>query len=341
MNNKFGKELGEYLEFAKISNKDFAERIGTTPKNLIDIIAGNISLSQNMIYNISFVTNIPVNYIENVESNYKLDKSIDSFLKKNDVSSKEFVKRFSPKEFSEKYEVNFTDERNDYNIIKDILKYLRLTNPASIYTDNSATFYKSKNDKPELLVLWLERCYKTVIKQEIKEYNPDNILNVVNKLKVMAANNEFNKDDLIKLFNDNGIYLAIEDDLPGAKIRGAFKVLGDKPAIYITRKHKRYADVYFALLHELAHCKSDFNRAQKGSLISLTDNEEIDDYEIRADKQAFNWMIDDELYNKIKSDYKNVNNYNVIKSFFAYRLANDKIIDYSSNFYQTNNKKML
>ena len=341
MNNKFGKELGEYLEYAKISNKDFAERIGTTPKNLIDIIAGNISLSQNMIYNISFVTNIPVNYIENVESNYKLDKSIDSFLKKNDVSSKEFVKRFSPKEFSEKYEVNFTDERNDYNIIKDILKYLRLTNPASIYTDNSATFYKSKNDKPELLVLWLERCYKTVIKQEIKEYNPDNILNVVNKLKVMAANNEFNKDDLIKLFNDNGIYLAIEDDLPGAKIRGAFKVLGDKPAIYITRKHKRYADVYFALLHELAHCKSDFNRAQKGSLISLTDNEEIDDYEIRADKQAFNWMIDDELYNKIKSDYKNVENYNVIKSFFAYRLANDKIIVYSSNFYQTNNKKML
>ena len=341
MNNKFGKELGEYLEYAKISNKDFAERIGTTPKNLIDIIAGNISLSQNMIYNISFVTNIPVNYIENVESNYKLDRSIDVFLKGKNIFSKEFVKRFSPKEFSEKYEVNFTDERNDYNIIKDILKYLRLTNPASIYTDNSATFYKSKNDKPELLVLWLERCYKTVIKQEIKEYNPDNILNVVNKLKEMAVNNRFNKDELIKLFNANGIYLAIEDDLPGAKIRGAFKVLADKPAIYITKKHKRYADVYFALLHELAHCKSDFNRAQKGSLISLTDNEEIDDYEIKADKQAFNWMIDDELYNKIKSDYKNVNNYNVIKSFFAYRLANDKIIDYSSNFYQTNNEKML
>ena len=76
--------------------------------------------------------------------------------------------------------------------------------------------------------------------------------------------------ELIKVFNDNGIFLAIEKDLTGSKIRGAFKVLNIKPAIYITKKHKRYADIYFALLHELAHCKSDFNRAKSGSWISKT-----------------------------------------------------------------------
>ena len=42
--NKFGEELGELLEFQNISIQEYAERIGTTSKNLIDIINGKIIL---------------------------------------------------------------------------------------------------------------------------------------------------------------------------------------------------------------------------------------------------------------------------------------------------------
>ena len=38
MMNKFGKKLNEFLEFYNISVKEFAERIGTSPKNLNDIL---------------------------------------------------------------------------------------------------------------------------------------------------------------------------------------------------------------------------------------------------------------------------------------------------------------
>ena len=79
--NKFGKELGELLEFQNISISDYAERIGTTSKNLINIIDGKVSLSFNMICNISFVSDIPVNYISNVEESFKLEKTINSFIK--------------------------------------------------------------------------------------------------------------------------------------------------------------------------------------------------------------------------------------------------------------------
>ena len=101
--------------------------------------------------------------------------------------------------------------------------------------------------------------------------------------------------------NENSVFLVIEDDLSGSKIRGAFKVSNDKPAIYLTRKHKRIAD-----------------------------------YELKSDKQAFDWMVDDKNYNEIKKDYKNANE-KVIKSFFAYRLTYDGIISYQSKFYQNNN----
>lgn len=335
--NKFGLQLKEYLDFYNISNNDFSERIGTTSKNLIDIINGDVQLSQNMIYNISFITEIPVSYIENVELNYKFDNTINVFLEKNNLTIKEFINKFSYKEFSKEYEVKFTDEKSDIWIAKDILKYLRITNPELLYKQDNTIFYKSKNDKPELLSLWLERCYKVVSNQEVGIYDKDNIEILVDYIRDCAKNNIFNKEELIKKFNEYGIFLAIEKDLKGSKIRGAFKVLNDKPAIYITKKYNRYADIYFALLHELAHCKSDFNRAKSGSIVSTDDDTDLEDYELKADSTALNWMINDSLYNVIKDNYKDIDSFDVIKSFFVYRLAKDNIIKYSSDLYQNNN----
>lgn len=336
MMNKFGSQLGDFLECKNISIKEFAERIDTTSKNLIDIINGEITLSQNMIYNISFVTNIPVSYIENVERSFKLDNDIKKFLNKNGLTVKQLINKFNYKELSKEYDVQYTDVMDDYYIAKDILRYLRYSDFDSVYKDDNSILYKSKNDKKELLALWLERCYRVVSNQEVKEYSKDNIEVVVNYIREQASKNIFNKEELIKVFNDNGIFLAIEKDLTGSKIRGAFKVLNNKPAIYITKKHKRYADIYFALLHELAHCKSDFNRAKSGSIVT-TEDKSVEDYEIKADKTAFNWMIDDKVYQSIKYCSDAIEELDVIKSFYVYRLARDKVIDYSSKMYQEYN----
>ena len=337
MMNKFGRELGEFLEFKNISIKEFADRINTTSKNLIDIIKGNVELSQNMIYNISFITGIPVSYIENTEQNYKMDKVIKNYLDENHLSIRNYINRFSYKELANEYQVKYSDSRNDYAIAKDILKYLRITNPNSLTKENNVIFYKSKNDKPELLALWLERCNRIIENQEVEKYTKQNINKLVEFIKMEASNNSFDENKLIMEFNKNGIFLAIQDDLKGTKVRGAFKVLNDKPAIYITRKHKRYADIYFALLHELAHCKSDFNRAKSGSIITMLDDKETEDYEIKADMQALDWMISNKIYDKIKNNYKNIEELDVVKSFFVYRLARDKIIKYSDSLYQKYN----
>lgn len=335
MMNKFGKQLGKFLEFNNISINEFAERIDITPKHLIDIIKGEAPLTQYMIYNISFVTGISTQYIENVEEGFKLQKKVDNFLDENGLSLSQFINSFNYKELADKYDIKYTDEKNKYDIIEDILKYLRMSDPKLIYKKDNTIFYKSKNDKPELLALWLERCYRMTRGQELEEYSKENISNLVKFIKEEAINNRFDKDKLIKEFNKNGIFLAIEPDLKGSKIRGAFKVLNDKPAIFITTKHKRIGDVYFALLHELAHCKSDFNRAKSGSIVSNINDEELEDYEIRADKTALNWMIPDEEYSFLMNS-KDISN--CVPAFLAYRLARDKKITYSSSFYQDNNK---
>ncbi len=336
--NKFGEMLKDYLENKNISINEFAERIETTPKNLIDIIEGRVTLSKNIIYKISFISNISVEFIMNIEHGYKIELEINEYLNKNNLTIRQFINKFDYKELKKKYNIIYNNEKNDYSIARSIFNFLRINNPNLIYKKDNTIFYKSKNDKPELLALWLEYCYRQTLKQEIKEYKRDNIQLLVKYIKEQASKNIFNKDELIKIFNENGIFLAIEDDLKGSKIRGAFRVLRNKPAIYITKKHKRIADIYFALLHELAHCSSDFNRAKKANIVSLIDDIEDEDYEIRADNKALNWMVDDKLYSIIKNDYKNIDKYDVIKSFVFYRLAKDKILSYSSKLYQDNNK---
>ena len=335
--NAFGEQLGELLEFQNININDYADRIGTTPKNLIDIIDGRVALSFNMICNIAFISEISADYIFNVEESFKVDSAINTFIKDNNISLRNFLNRFNYKELSSKYDIRYRNIRDDYCILEDIFRYLRIVNPNTIYKKDNHILYKSKNDKPELLALWLERCYRIVREQEIGEYNNKNIDNIVKFIKEEASKLSFDKNKLIKVFNDNGIFLAIETDLKGAKIRGAFRVLNSKPAVYITTKYKRCADIYFALLHELAHCKSDFNRAKKGSIVSFENDKSEEDYEIKADKTAFNWMVDDKTYEIIKKN-KSFDNMDVIPSFVVYRLAHDKKITYNSDMYQEYNK---
>lgn len=280
---RFKDYLIDYLEYNNITNKDFTNRIGIIPKHLIDILSGDKEMSSRIINNISFVTDIPVDYIYRVEANYKLEKTIEEYLKKEKLTETEYLLKYNYRYLIKEKFLDFTDSENKLEIIKDILKFLRVPYPEKVYSIDKI-YFKSKNDKKELLLLWLEKCYRETLKQKVLEYKKENIDVLVNYLLKCALKGVFNEKELIEQFNKNGIYLVIEPDIPGSKIRGAFRVHKGIPTIYLTYKHLRIADIYFALFHELAHCKSDFNKAYATSLVSY----ENDVVEEKIDQQAFN-----------------------------------------------------
>lgn len=334
---RFVDFLKDYLDYNNITNKDFANRIGISEKHLIDILSGECKLSSSIIDSISIVTSIPTDYIYRLEANYKFESDISKYLEEKNITETQFLNKFNYKYLVENNWINFVDKNDKIEIIKDILKFLRVTNPEKVYKIDEKIYFKSKNDKPELLLLWLEKCYRESLKQNVGTYDKKNIDVLVNYIRDCANNNIFNIQELVKKFNENGIALVVEEDIPGSKIRGAFKVHKDVPAIYITLKHKRIADIYFALLHELAHCKSDFNKAKATNLVSFDDKNEIE--ESNADTQAYNWMVDEKYYNSIFNDLDyNMHNEKIYpKCFIVYRFAKDNKIDYSSSEYQNYN----
>ena len=92
---RFANYLKDYLEFNNITNKDFANRIGITPKHLIDILSGKRDLSSQIIDSISIVTNIPADYIYKMELNYKIESDIDEYLKNNNLTISQYLNKFS------------------------------------------------------------------------------------------------------------------------------------------------------------------------------------------------------------------------------------------------------
>lgn len=346
-NISFSDYLQDYLELEGISQQEFAYSLEINQTQLSLILNKKRELSYKLLEKISMVTPFALKDMIIIQSNYNIEKEIIDKVHKNNDTVKEYIKRYKYKQLeSYTQEIKFKNIEDELEVMKDIMKYLRMANP---YKNKLSTVrFKSKHNKVELVNIWLEKCYREAKKQNVTTYNKKNLEVVIEHINKFAKTEQFDKDELLHLFNQNGIYLSIVEDMPGSKIRGAFKVLNNKPAVYITLKHKRPADIYFALLHELGHCKTDFNSGKNKTYISIDESmvEEQDKSEEVADHKAYNWMISDTLYTRVLAEFNNTNFYSLIDKydlapmFLAYRLASDGKIKYQSKLYQKHNPIM-
>ena len=88
-----------------------------------------------------------------------------------------------------------------------------MKHPEKVYEIKENVLFKSKNDKPELQLLWLEKCYKETLKQEIATYKRENIDMIINEIHRLAKQGVFDEKKLINIFNKNGIALVIQEDI--------------------------------------------------------------------------------------------------------------------------------
>jgi plasmid maintenance system antidote protein VapI len=342
----FSDYLKDYLEFENISHNEFAKQLDINPSQFSMILNKKRKLSFELMRKISMITPFTLDEIVNVESEFEIERQIIQEFEDKGDTFKDYIKRYKYK-LLEAYDDNIVlrEIDNELQVVKDIMRYLRISSP--FISKESTALYKSKHDKTELVNIWLEKCYRETRKQDIEDYTKDSVQNIIDGIVSYATEGIFSKEKLVELFNKNGVFLSVVQDLPGSKIRGAFKVLDSKPAIYITLKHKRPADIYFALLHELAHCKTDFNSAKLRSFISFDENilKEVSVAEELADQKALNWMVDEDVLKKIINEYDDakfnyfIETYSVAKMFLVYRLALSEELDFtfSNKLYQEHN----
>ncbi len=335
----FGSMLKDYLEYHKISQSDFADKLGITQKHINNILNENADISEDLMIAISLITDIDVNLITFVETKKKLYNYLNNRFS-NEKEINEFLNSFYIKEMEKMNWITLNDKTSYLQNAYDLLKYLNVRdfNIFEKYSKEKIFFKKYDDSNLKKVFLWIKRCDSLIENQSVSNYNSSNMVLLLNDLK-KERTRPFNKSSLIKLFNKHGLYLVIEEALKGTKIRGCTKVVGDNPAIYMTCYLKEKSSFYFALYHELGHVKSDYNKAKSKVIIDGDDS-----LEKRADLFAANQMIDEKIYSEILEnidDKENICKENNIPLCFLYsRLAHDKRIKYTDKLYLDSREKI-
>lgn len=336
--NGFGSMLKDYLEYYKISQSDFALRLGISNKHMNEILNENTNISESVMLAISLITDIDVNLIFYVENKKRIYDYLNSKFK-SDKEIKKFLNSYYLKEMYKKNWIVLKDKESYVQNAMDLLDYLsvRSFDVLDGYLDKKILY--KKNDKTNItkVYLWIKHCDKIIKNQCVNEYNSKNLSMLLDELQIERTK-KFNEDNLIRIFNKYGIYLCIEDALEGTSIRGCMMVKENNPVIYMTKYLKEKSSFYFALYHEISHIKSDYNKAKNKIITDDNSSEE------RADKFSLNCMIDENIWNEIlnnmdkKDDICKKNN--IPLSFLYSRLANLGYISYSSKEYNLNREKI-
>lgn len=334
----FGSMLRDYLEYYKISQTDFADRLGISYKHMNEIINGKTSLSIELILGISLLTDIDVNliyYVENKKRTY--DELMKKYENKRNINK--LLNSYSLKEMEERKWIKLKDSSSFVQNYMDLLEFMKISSLDNVdnYLRNRYLFKKTSNDVDnKKIFLWIRHCDEMIKGMDICKYNSNKFNDLLNELKIERMK-LFNKDSLIKLLKRYGIILYVEDALKGSKVRGCVKVMIDTPVIYMTTYYKEKSSFYFTLYHELYHIKKDFNALKKNTLVDDNDEDEMDEL-------ALNEMISNSLYDEILSNYSNreeiCKKNNIPLCFLYTRLAKEGVISYNSKEYLNNLEKI-
>ena len=335
----FGSMLRDYLEYYKISQTDFADRLGISQKHMNEIINGKTKISPELMILISLLTDIDVNLIflaeqrketyDKLINEYKNEKEINKMLQSyylNDIVKKNWLKLKQPSSFVQNY--------------LDLIEYLGVkdTNTIDSYLNKRFLFKKTETKTDNMKIyMWIKHCDNMIKGIEINKYDSSKLDDLFGELKIERMK-KYNPTRLIKLLNKYGIILYIEDALSGSKVRGCIKVMIDTPVIYMTTYMKEKSSFYYTLYHELIHLKKDYNKLKNKTIIE-------DDYiEDDIDKLALECMIPNNVYNEIISNYDHkeiIAMNNKIPLCFLYtRLAKEGKISYTSKEYRNNIEKI-
>ena len=332
----FGSMLRDYLEYHKISQTDFADRLGISQKHMNEIINDKTNISIELMMAISLLTDIDVNliyYVENKKNVY--NKLIDKY--KSDKEINKLLNSYYINEMEKRGWIKLKDKNSLVQKYLDLVDFLKVKD-LDTYTSyiNKRYLFKKKDNSNDIKVsLWINHCDNMINKENIVNYDSNKFDLLLSELREERMK-KYNEKNIINILRNYGIILYIEDALKGSKIRGCCKVMIDTPVIYLTKYYKEKSSFYFALYHELMHIKKDFNMLKNKIYI----NEDEDN----IDKLALEEMIPGSVYKNIIEDYSNkdkIAKNNKIPLCFLYtRLAKEGIIKYNSNEYMSNIEKI-
>lgn len=290
-----GSYVEDILDDLNITQKEFATRLGVTEKSLSKLINGEDNLSNETAYKLSKLTGISIDTWINLQNEY--DKKI---LEINDTKiedEKEICKKIDFKYFKKHGFV----EAGRYDITEKMEKLRSVLNTSSLTylaEFNTAVSYRSTKDFDENSIInsniMLEiasnhardKCDTKLNKKKLRSYLPE-----IKKMTLQKTTEFYPR--LKEILFECGIVLVALPNLKNASINGATKRFRNGSVMLLITDRNKSADIFwFSIIHEISHIlDSDFYS-------SYEDKKKYQEKEMKANRFAENFFIEDDLYNE-------------------------------------------
>lgn len=252
-----GYYIKEYIDEVGLTQEDFANRLGTTPKNISYIIRGEQSISIDIANKLSRMIGTSVKYWLNLQNEY--DTLIFEMENLQEINEeREVFKALKYSYFRDNFNLPDVPKKIDEQIkfVREFLNVSSLT--VFKKKDMYVNFRKADLNQTEVNTIkaniMVQIAANMSMKQvDIPKYDKKSFLKAIEyALTLTKKHDEFYR--LIKEeFYECGVDLYILPNISGSKINGASKKIGDHIMLMVNDRNNNSDSFWFTLFHEIGH----------------------------------------------------------------------------------------
>ena len=288
-----GYYIREAVEESGLTDRDFAKRLDTTPKNLSLLIRGEQSLSIDIAMKLSRMLGTSAAYWLNLQKNY--DALIAEFQSDQELEEERKVfQNLDYKYFKNNFGLPDLPRKKDEQIAQ-VRSFLNVATLSVLKQRDLAVSYRSAVEElTEANTVKANVMVQIAINKSLKTKTPKFQKEKFKKaadyaLKLTKKHRDF-YPLIRKAFLEAGVVFVILPNLTGARINGATKKVGDHVMLMVSDRRLNSDTFWFTLFHEIGHIiNGDYG---------ISFDRETGEQEEIADKYAEDALIPPELYKK-------------------------------------------
>ncbi len=294
-----GYYIKELVDESGLTQEDFAKRLDTTPKNLSLLIRGEQTLSIDVAMKLSRMIGTSVSYWLHLQNAY--DSLIAEFKSQEELlEERKVFDCLDYKYFRDNFDLPDLPRKKDEQIER-VRKYLNVATLSVFKKRDMAVSFKSSNETmSEANIIKANIMVQIAINKALTinapKYNKASFTDATHYALTLTRNHNDFYPKIKKAFFDAGVILVILPNLPGSKINGATKKIGNNVLLMVNDR-RLYSDTFwFTLFHEIGHIiNGDFG---------ISFESEAGEQEDAADKYAADTLIPPASYQKFITNRK-------------------------------------
>ncbi len=284
-----GVTLLETIQSKGMSQAELAQRTGRPLKTINEIIKGKAAITAETALQLERVLGVPASFWNNLERNYREAVAAINEQRALDATA-QWADKFPIKELVKQNVIPAAKDK--VKRVRALLGFFGVSSPAAwdkMWNSTAVAYRRSSAfcTSPWATAAWLRIGELAAQKKKIPTFDKAAFKQVLQRVRefTVAEPKEFHPR-LVDECQKCGVAVVFIKELPGTRIHGAVRWVGDTPIIQLSCRYKAEDLFWFTFFHEAAHLLLHGKRD-----VFLEDDEGEDEKEHEANDFAANLLI--------------------------------------------------